>query len=75
MYQLDLPVSSIPKIGPKYKVLLKKLEIQTIGDLLYHFPFRYDDFSNIKKIVQIWLSTSFSGGKRHKRRIRQIEEQ
>ena len=56
MYQLDLPVSSIPKIGPKYKVLLKKLEIQTIGDLLYHFPFRYEDFTKLVKIKDVQVT-------------------
>ncbi len=50
MFSLDASIGSLPKIGPKYKVLLQNLEIFTIEDLLYHFPFRYDDFSQIKKI-------------------------
>ncbi|MFC1722231.1 hypothetical protein ACFL0C_01130 [Patescibacteria group bacterium] len=47
------PITAVPKIGPKYKKLLENLEIYTIGDLLYHFPFRYDDFSKIKKIRDV----------------------
>ncbi len=50
MLELETPVSALPKIGPKYKKLLENLEINTVEDLLYHFPFRYDDFSEIKKV-------------------------
>jgi len=53
MYSIYSATSVLPKIGPKYKELLKKLEIYTIKDLLYHFPFRYDDFSVIKKISEL----------------------
>ena len=53
MLSLDSPVQVVPKVGPKYKELLEKLNILTVGDLLYHFPFRYDDLSNIKKIADI----------------------
>jgi len=45
MLPLSSPVGSVPKIGPKYKALLKNLEIETVEDFLYHFPFRYDDYS------------------------------
>jgi len=37
-------------IGPKYKTLLQNLGIFTVEDLLYHFPFRYKDFSKVKTI-------------------------
>jgi ATP-dependent DNA helicase RecG len=53
MVKLTAPVSSLPKIGPKYKKLLEKLKIFTVEDLLYHFPFRYDDFSTQKTIEQL----------------------
>lgn len=43
--RLESPVTQIPLIGPSYQKLLDKLEIKTIGDLLYHFPYRYNDFS------------------------------
>jgi len=46
-------VTAIPLIGEKYQKLLKKLDIKTVEDLLYHFPFRYNDFSNIKKISEL----------------------
>ncbi|KKS07774.1 hypothetical protein A3K01_01905 [candidate division WWE3 bacterium RIFOXYD1_FULL_43_17] len=48
--KLTSPVGVVPKIGPKYKKLLENLEIGTVQDLLYHFPFRYEDYSNVKNI-------------------------
>ena len=53
MLELSTPVAALSKVGPKYKSLLEKLEIYTIGDLVYHFPFRYDDFSVTKRIVDL----------------------
>ncbi len=53
MVVLTNPVSSVPKIGPKYRKLLEKLEIYTVEDLMYHFPFRYDDLSNIKDVSDL----------------------
>lgn len=34
---------------------LKELHIETIRDLLNHYPFRYDDFSQISKIIDLPL--------------------
>ena len=34
-------------LGPASQKRLKKLGIKTIRDLLYHFPHRYEDFSNL----------------------------
>ncbi len=45
---LKTPLSQVAGIGPGYIWKLKKLRLETVEDLLYHFPFRYDDFSNIK---------------------------
>jgi ATP-dependent DNA helicase RecG len=53
MYNLHSPITEIPKIGPKYKVLLENLDIFTVKDLIYHFPFRYDDFSKIKAVKDV----------------------
>ncbi len=53
---LNSLVTAVPKIGPKYKTLLEKLGIKTIRDLLYHFPFRYDDLSQTKPIVELVLN-------------------
>lgn len=49
---LSTPIRFLNKIGPKYEKLLEKLDIRTVGDLLYHFPFRYDDYSRLVKVNQ-----------------------
>jgi RecG-like helicase len=49
MLDLLSKVSKIPKIGPKYEFLLSKLGINTVKDLLFHIPSRYEDYSNLKK--------------------------
>ncbi|MDO8529414.1 MAG: ATP-dependent DNA helicase RecG, partial [bacterium] len=50
---LETQLKNIPKIGPKYAKNLEKMEIFTIRDLFFHFPFRYDDFSAIYPIAEI----------------------
>ena len=50
---LTTPIEEISRIGPVYQKRLKKLGIKTTGDLLFHFPHRYEDFSNIIPISQI----------------------
>ena len=53
MIDLNKPVGVLPKIGPRYQYLLKRLEIYTLDDLIHHLPSRYEDFSNVKKIKDI----------------------
>lgn len=47
------PVSSLLGVGPQYSQRLKKLGIQTLADLLYHPPFRYDDLSQTSSLNQL----------------------
>jgi len=51
--KLDTPIASLFMVGPAYVKRLQKLEITTVGDLIAHFPFRYNDFSLISKIGRI----------------------
>ncbi len=44
---LDDPVRFVKGVGPKKALLLSGLGIETVRDLLDHFPFRVDDFSNV----------------------------
>lgn len=50
---LKTPLSGLPGFGPVYLTRLKKLFITSVGDLVRHFPFRYDDLSNVKKIAAL----------------------
>ncbi|MCX6763402.1 MAG: ATP-dependent DNA helicase RecG [Candidatus Moranbacteria bacterium] len=48
-------LASIGKITPKYAKILEKLGLQTVEDLLFYFPFRYDDFSKVVPISEKYL--------------------
>ena len=50
---LDAPVSTLPGVSTAYTARLRRLGIETVGDLLYHFPHRYDDYSSLKPINQL----------------------
>jgi ATP-dependent DNA helicase RecG len=52
-YDLETSISRLPDIKEEVIQNLRHLNIQTIGDLLYHFPHRYDDFSVFKKIEEL----------------------
>jgi ATP-dependent DNA helicase RecG len=47
------PITKIPLVGPRYADKLKNLGIETIEDLIFHFPFRYSDSRNIVTISQL----------------------
>ncbi|MCX6720209.1 MAG: ATP-dependent DNA helicase RecG [Candidatus Staskawiczbacteria bacterium] len=49
---LQTSVEKIPRIGVTYAKRLKKFGIKTVQDLLFYFPARYDDFSEIVNISQ-----------------------
>jgi len=53
MIKLSNFLSEIKGVGPKFSERLKKLKIETVKDLLWHFPFRYEDFSHISKIADL----------------------
>lgn len=50
---LKTPLDQVPKIGKTTARKLEKLGLKKVIDLLYHFPFRYDDFSEILTIAQL----------------------
>ena len=55
MLNLNSKLSEVPRIGNKYGPILDKLDLKTIEDLLMHFPFRYEDYSErtyISDLVQ-----------------------
>jgi len=50
---LDAPVTVLPGVGPKYAQTMKQLGLNTLADLLYYFPRRYDDYSQLKTINRL----------------------
>ena len=53
MLSLSTKIEQIKKVGPAYLKKLNKLKINTIRDLFFHFPHRYDDFSRIILISKL----------------------
>ncbi len=49
----DDPLSHISRVGPATATRFKKLGIATAKDLLYHFPVRYDDFTETTPINDV----------------------
>ncbi|RJQ13733.1 ATP-dependent DNA helicase RecG [Candidatus Parcubacteria bacterium] len=54
-FSLNTPLSELKRITPAYIKNLKKLKIKTLGDLIYHFPNRYEDFSKILPIKDVFV--------------------
>lgn len=50
---LETPVAKLPLIGPTFARRLKKLGIETAEDFIFHFPFRYQDYSIIAPITSV----------------------
>jgi len=51
--QLETPIKNLFMVGKSYAQKLSKLEIKTLEDFLYHFPFRYIDYSLVSPIYQL----------------------
>ena len=49
----DTHVRSVKGIGPARSVLLEKLGIQTVKDILFYFPWRYEDRTDLKDIKDL----------------------
>lgn len=50
---LEQPVSELRGVGEKRAEQLAKLGIQTINDLLFHFPRRYDDYTDLAPLHRL----------------------
>ena len=56
MISLLTLVEDIKGIGPVTQKKLKRMGIKTINDLVFHFPSRYEDFSNIIPISKLKIN-------------------
>src|SRR5437868_7039792 len=50
---LEQSVQFLKGVGPARAELLAKLDVRTVGDLIFHFPRTYDDLTNVKPIDQL----------------------
>jgi ATP-dependent DNA helicase RecG len=46
-------VTVLDGVGPKNAEKLERLDIKTLRDMLYHYPRRYDDYSQLKTINRL----------------------
>ncbi len=53
MLDLNTDITKINRVGIATAKKLKKIGIETIYDLLFYFPFKYDDFSEITAIENL----------------------
>lgn len=51
--KLDAPVTSLRGVGAARSEQLARLGIQTVWDLIWHLPARYDDFSRLRTIAEM----------------------
>ena len=56
--ELKTSLSHITGIGPNLLYRLKRLNLNTVEDLIYHFPFRYDDFSKTTLALEAKIGES-----------------
>ncbi len=50
---LDSPVSALKGVSRTTLSRFARLGVHTVHDLLFHFPYRYNDFANIRPISQL----------------------
>ncbi len=50
---LDSPITKIPRVTAPYARKLERLGIKTVKDFLFHFPSRYEDYSEKVTIARI----------------------
>ena len=50
---LETELRYVKGVGPAFAARLEKLGLKTVRDLLWHFPSRYEDFSNISNIADL----------------------
>lgn len=55
MLSRDTKISALPGIGPAMASKLAKLGLETLGQAVTYYPFRYDDFSQHNNIAEATL--------------------
>jgi ATP-dependent DNA helicase RecG len=50
---LSAPVTVLSGIGPRHAQTLSRLGLVSLGDMLYYFPRRYDDYTKLKQINRL----------------------
>lgn len=51
--QLNSPITSLHSIADKLSSSFKKIDINNISDLLWYFPYRYQDLTQMTKVAEL----------------------
>ncbi|MFL7870601.1 MAG: ATP-dependent DNA helicase RecG [Anaerolineales bacterium] len=51
---LNADLTVLQGVGPRHAQTLSKLGMHTLGDMLYYFPRRYEDYSQLKPIKELF---------------------
>lgn len=54
LFALNASLTVLNGVGPSNAQKLAKLGLLTLGDMLFFFPRRYDDYSQLKPIHKLW---------------------
>lgn len=57
---LNSDVDKITGVGSILASKLRAAQVNTVRDLLYYFPFRYEDLTNVKKIIELQVGEQVS---------------
>ena len=60
MIKLDTKIEEVSSIGAKVANKFEKLDVKNVQDLLFYFPFRYEDLSKITEIINLLPGTTAS---------------
>jgi ATP-dependent DNA helicase RecG len=50
---LGSDITVLKNVGPRHASTLERMSIYTLGDMMYHFPRRYDDYTKLKPINRL----------------------
>jgi len=51
---LSAPITVLSGVGPRHGQTLSRLGLKTLGDMLYYYPRRYDDYTQLKPINRLF---------------------
>jgi ATP-dependent DNA helicase RecG len=51
---LNAALTVLAGVGPRHAAMLTRLGMNTLGDMLYYFPRRYEDYSQLKPIRELF---------------------
>ncbi len=52
---LNASLTVLAGVGPRHAIMLARLGLTTLGDMLYYYPRRYDDYSHLKTIRELFF--------------------